>query len=328
MLIRNGVIDYVGTNQGAEDMAATSPTWCRTIDLQGTYSILPGFHDVHMHPMEVGNPVAGTCMMPSNTLPTDPKMWKAFEEGCEYNQLGTDWILGWGHSISSMLEYLKQEDSVDPKYLLDEWVLDYPVVIMEETSHSAWVNSEALRRAGIDGVDPQAPVGGRLMLNEFKECNGIILENAVIWIMNKAFNQTLYPELPSYAVEGLQYGLEQLAKNGITSFVDARVYWGRGNEEAYEKVEKAGEMTARANLAMWAYLDIGDDYQIEKLKSFYDNPKDGMVKRTMIKVGIYFVLSRYFRGTSECLSETTKLLLQNSLGLPGWTYWDTYSTGT
>ena len=97
----------------------------------------------------------GTCMMPSDTLPNDPKMWKSFEEGCEYEQLGTDWILGWGHSIGSMLEYIKQENSIDPKYLLDEWVLDYPVVIMEETSHSAWVNSEALRLAGIGQVSHQ-----------------------------------------------------------------------------------------------------------------------------------------------------------------------------
>ena len=52
--------------------------------------------------------------------------------------------------------------------------------------------------------------------------NGILLENAGIAIMEKALNPNTYPGLVPLAFEGLTYGLEVLAKNGITSVVDAR----------------------------------------------------------------------------------------------------------
>ena len=87
---------------------------------------------------------------------------------------------------------------------------------MEETSHSVWVNSEALKRAGLTGLHLQAPIGGEIMLNAKNEANGILLENAGIWILD------FDPELKNLALEGLKNGLSELAYNGITSFVDAR----------------------------------------------------------------------------------------------------------
>ena len=93
---------------------------------------------------------------------------------------------------------------------------------MEETSHSVWVNTEALKRAGLTGKNPEEPIGGKIMLNQNQEANGILLENAGIWIMDMAFDQKLYPDLVAYADEGLKNGLADLAANGITSYVDAR----------------------------------------------------------------------------------------------------------
>lgn len=159
------------------------------------------------------------------------------------------------------------------------------MVIMEETSHSVWVNSEALKRAGLTGKNPTPPIGGEIMLNDQNEANGILLENAGIWILDKAFDPILYPELEEYAVQGLEIGLESLAANGITSFVDARCYWSRGNHKAYEKLEKANKMTARAVLALWADpAATNDTAQIASLKQLYSNDNDKLVRRTAIKV--------------------------------------------
>lgn len=283
MVIKNGKIGYLGDNAGAQAAAVSSGVRCRKIDLSGK-TIIPGLHDVHMHPMEVGSPVAGTCKVPENTLPSDPAMWVDFSNGCYTQQKGTEWILGHGHSIWAMLEYTSNPDNPDPKTLLDNWVKDKPVIIMEQTSHSVWVNSEALKRAGLDGVNPQAPTGGKIMLNKENRANGILLENAGNWMMDKALDQNLYPELKALAVTGLTNGLMDLAKNGITSFVDARCYWQRGNHMAYESVEKSNKMTARAVLAMWAYPAATDDAkQIQDLIGLYSNPKNGMVRRTQIK---------------------------------------------
>jgi hypothetical protein len=46
----------------------------------------------------------------------------------------------------------------DPRFVLDQYLpKDTPVLILEETSHSSWVNSEALRRAGITKDTPDPP---------------------------------------------------------------------------------------------------------------------------------------------------------------------------
>ena len=63
---------------------------------------------------------------------------------CQDQQQGTDWVLGFGHSISEMLEYLAETPAKDPIDLLDEVLPDRPAILLQETSHSVWVNSKAL----------------------------------------------------------------------------------------------------------------------------------------------------------------------------------------
>lgn len=105
--------------------------------------------------------------------------------------------------------------------MVDDSGNSLPTCIMEFTSHSMWVNSEALRRAGItkDTPDPQ---GGVIMRNANGEPNGILLENAGNLMMEMALDPTMYPEVIRYNREGLEWALGLLAKNGITSVVDAR----------------------------------------------------------------------------------------------------------
>ena len=57
------------------------------------------------------------------------------EDFCQDYQLGTDWVLGWGHSIDLMLEYI-EETGEDPKDLLDPIVVNIrkeplPCILME-----------------------------------------------------------------------------------------------------------------------------------------------------------------------------------------------------
>ena len=65
MVIKDGVIKFVGSNAGANQVVQNmGAVRCRVIDMAWKKTILPGIHDVHMHPMEVGSSVAGTCMVP------------------------------------------------------------------------------------------------------------------------------------------------------------------------------------------------------------------------------------------------------------------------
>ena len=64
-----------------------------------------------------------------------------------------------------------------------------PIIIMEETSHSVWVNSEAYRLAGIsEDVEDDVNRGMIYMRNSTGQLNGIVLENAGIDMLEHAFN--------------------------------------------------------------------------------------------------------------------------------------------
>ncbi len=66
---------------------------------------------------------------------------------------------------------------------------------MEETSHSSWANSEALKRAGFDKNSPN-PKGGIIMKNpNTGEPNGILLENAGDILWDLALDAENYPDL-------------------------------------------------------------------------------------------------------------------------------------
>ncbi len=95
MVVKAGVIAYVGPESGASGFLEFGKT--KLVDLGGR-AVLPGFHDVHMHPLEVGSKVGKTCLVPNNTAPTDPAFTKPFLiDNCALGQVGmgnSGWVLG------------------------------------------------------------------------------------------------------------------------------------------------------------------------------------------------------------------------------------------
>lgn len=228
-------------------------------DLDGA-SVLPGIHDVHMHPLESGSEVGGTCKLLSDTKPEE--MVDLIRKQAP-KQKGTDWVLGHGYSIEPMLRHIT-DGGRPPREILDEAIPNKPAVMMEETSHSVWVNSKALQMADIDSSTPCRP-GGMIMKDpKTTEPNGILLENEGIEIMDIAMKPT--PKLAKYNFEGLMYGLEQIRKNGITSICDARVYWKQEHHKSWHKACDEGLLTVRAILGFWIYPHMDDDVQINALK--------------------------------------------------------------
>jgi predicted amidohydrolase YtcJ len=68
MVVENGKIVYLGSNKGA--MAYKKKTSdgydsTKVVDVGGNV-ILPGMHDVHVHPLESGSEVGGTCELKRN----------------------------------------------------------------------------------------------------------------------------------------------------------------------------------------------------------------------------------------------------------------------
>ena len=271
IVIDDGIIAFVGS-----DAAATSYeiNGAEVIDLNGKM-IMPGFHDVHVHALESASESNHFSL---DTKETNPENFINTIRQASTNNPNAPWLIGYGHDIYSLINA-----SRDPVDILDDAVSDRPVIVMEQTSHSMWVNSKALERAGINRNSAN-PVGGLIMKNSNTgDLNGILIDNAGDLVMDIAMAPTATILQNDYL--GLvEYTLPEFAKNGITSFTDARAYWKRDHHKTWQKIEQNNLLTARVALALWAYPEDDDRSQIEALKQLYSNQENSLLKINQIKI--------------------------------------------
>jgi predicted amidohydrolase YtcJ len=156
------------------------------------------------------------------------------------------------------------------------------MVVMEETSHSVWVNSAALQLLGITSTTPD-PIGGHIFKDPFSgEPDGILMDNAGDVVLSAALASNAIIDSLNY--DGLvNYSLPLLAENGITSICEARTYWKRNYIPIWEEIKTNNLLTVRVILAPWVYPDDDDASQISMLQSLYDEG-DNMLKISQIKL--------------------------------------------
>ncbi|QMU63392.1 MAG: amidohydrolase family protein [Flavobacteriaceae bacterium] len=268
LVIDGNKILFVGTDAEASSFAEEGVL---KINLQGKI-VLPGFHDVHMHPMEVG---ATTTTFVLDEAETDAENFKTKISNASAANPDVAWLIGFGHSINTLFNA-----SRSPIEIIDEAVSDRPVIIMEQTSHSMWVNSKALEMAGITVATPN-PQGGIIMKDD-GVLNGVLIDNAGDIVFQQAVTAL---NNPNGEYNGMvQYVLPELAKYGITSVSDARTYWKRNQHQVWKNLEKNGKLTARFNLGLWAYPAENDASQITALKTLYSNNDNNLLKINQIKL--------------------------------------------
>jgi predicted amidohydrolase YtcJ len=286
--IKDGEFIFVGTDA---NVTAFEGTNTEIINLQGKM-LMPGIHDVHTHPLEAGS-TAITCILDLNQSVSN---WVSTANNCNQQSPGTDWLLGWGHSLEPLVESVNS-----PVSLLDGVSQTRPIAFMEFTSHSFWVNSKAMELLGIDENTIIPPVlpnqdlvfksdyeinwndkGGAILKDVNGFPNGILLDAAGEMVLDFYYQPT--PQAINDHYNSLLYGLEQLAQNGITSVVDSRVYWKRGYVEAWKRAEQLGTLTARSALSLWAYPWDDDTQQIATLASMYESDQNKLLKINQIKM--------------------------------------------
>ncbi len=264
-----GEIVAIGSLAEVEEYAGDDSEF---VDLGGRL-VLPGFQDTHAHVLDASSEAQGDCPLESDgTL----QQWLAEIGECA-EQVEGDWLLGSGFSLNTLLD-----SGESPRALLDEIAPDLPIAIMEETSHSYWLNSKALQLAGFDG-ERADPAGGAILRDPQGRATGVVLDNAGDLVMDKALP-------PSRALQQVYYqavldGQDELARNGITSVADARVFWRRGHLEAWQKAAREDRLKARTSLGLWAYPQLDDGEQLARLKSLYQpGGADELLHITQIKL--------------------------------------------
>ncbi len=295
--IRGGEIVWVGVEPVPE--LWIGPT-TKVVDLEGA-TVLPGLFDVHNHILEAFHPAGGTCIvdgygMLSSHLST--------LENCQDDQVGSDWVVGWGFDLWSALS-----SPGSPAGLMDSVIPDRPAVMMEASSHAAWVNTLALEALGYDATTPDPP-GGVILREADGTPTGLLMDAA----SEAAFDLALAnnAEMPALNEEALRAGLAEANRNGLTGIGDGRCYWKRGYVEAWHAVADAGELTVRANVPLWAYPNEDDDSQLATLKAYYDVAPDAKLRFGQVKM---YVDGLVWITTGALLEPYTDNAITDPLGL-------------
>ncbi|GAB5518951.1 MAG: amidohydrolase [Rhodothermales bacterium] len=266
----DGEIAWVGTTA---EVQARASDQAEVLDLNGAM-VMPGLHDVHTHPLEARSPFSGTCLLDSDE--GDAEQFIAVLRNCAPNQIGSDWVLGSGHSVFTLLEADRP-----PVEILDEAIPDRPAAIMEETSHSVWVNSKALEATRLYTADD--PPGGVIVRDPATDApTGVLFDAAGDLVFDSAWPPS--PEVRDLNYDGLLEALAELNAHGITSVAEGRTYWRRDFQEAWLRAEAEGTLTVRARLSLGAYPSQPDATQLPALRALYRNDPNALVRISEIKV--------------------------------------------
>jgi len=234
--IAGGRFLAVGSNSDVVNLAGPG---VRKLDLSGK-TIVPGFIDAHSHPADAGRL---HLRMVDCDLRSIREILVALRERAAKTPPG-DWVLGFKYDDT------KTEEG-RPLTIADlDAVPDHPVHIQHRGGHTAYANSLAFRKAGIDEKTPDPP-GGKIDHDPATgKLTGRVAESA-----NSYFEKVIPLNFTrDDCREGVKLISKMLAKTGITSAHEAQ-----GTPEdlrAYQDAHEAGELLYRAYcLINYHYLE-------------------------------------------------------------------------
>jgi len=198
LALRDGRVLAVGSEAKVKQTAGSQ---VEAIDLGGR-AVVPGLCDAHVHITWQG--LAAQSVLLGDVTSVDDAL-ERIREAAVRLPAGA-WVRGgrWDHS-----NWGGQWPSAA---LLDGVVPDRPVFLSRKDGHSAWVNSLALRLAGIDDATPD-PDGGQVQRDDAGHATGILLETAqelVRRVMPEASEAERLVGLRAAFTEALSYGITSI----------------------------------------------------------------------------------------------------------------------
>ena len=170
--------------------------------------IVPGVQDAHAHLANLGKSLTTLSLV--GTKSKDEIL--SLARGAPRESYQGDWLLGRGWDQTSWVG----EGGKFPTHVeLDRLFPSTPVFLTRVDGHAAWVNGEALRRAGITAKTPD-PKGGRIIRDLNGEPTGVLIDNAV-----QLVNGKLPPLQPEQLRARLRAALTKCAEVGLTGIHDA-----------------------------------------------------------------------------------------------------------
>ena len=230
--VHDGFVVAVGT-----DALELEPIARQVVDLEGG-ALLPGFGDGHAHPLWGGIELAGPDVRGATSVAEVVDEVRRWADG----HPEAPWVQGGPYDPT-----LAPGGLFDARWL-DEAVPDRPVVLQASDHHCAWVNSEALRRAGIDARTPDPDAG-----HVPHRADGTPLGTLVEWTAMDLVLRHAPSPTRTERVDGLAAAAALLAAAGITWVQEAAL--APEDVEVYLETAAAGRLPLRANIALRAEPD-------------------------------------------------------------------------
>jgi predicted amidohydrolase YtcJ len=248
VLVSDDRIEAVGAQDRLREYGASAGATTE-VDLAGGL-VLPGFQDAHVHPVQ-GGLERMRCDL--SALSTREEYLAAIKDYAEANP-DRLWICGGGWSMGVF-------GPTGPAAAeLDAVVPDRPVFLPNRDHHGAWVNSAALRLAGIDEHTPD-PADGRIERGEGGRPTGTLHEGAMSLVEHLITTTTAEEYYQAFLV-----AQEYLHSVGITAWQDAILgdYAALDDPSStYVRALGEGRLTARVRGALWWERDHG----VEQVKT-------------------------------------------------------------
>ena len=204
-------------------------------------TLLPGFIDAHGHVFDLGTESTQIALFGTASLTQAQTLTKAYAVA----NPDRAWLLGggWNQVIWGLGRFPTAAE-------LDAAVADRPVRLGRVDGHAAWLNSAALRAAGITRSTPD-PVGGRIERDADGNPSGILVDNAMD-LVDRVVPKPALREREA----ALRAALHELNAVGLTSVGDAGV--SAADIAVYRSFADRGLLTVRI-YAMIA--DVGEDFR-------------------------------------------------------------------
>lgn len=263
--IRDGRVLAVGSEAHVREAAGSG---AESIDLGGR-TVVPGLCDAHVHITWQG--LASQSVHLGEVTSIDEALRQIAARAAALP--AGAWVRGgrWDHSMwGNQWPTAAQLDAIVP---------DRPVFLSRKDGHSAWVNTLALKLAGVTDDTPD-PHGGQVQRDEHGRATGILLETAqelVRRVMPEATNAERHQGLRDAFREALSYGITSIhvppggeASDGRITLSDLQLLRERG-ELSVRCLAHIARTDLDSALALGLHSGLGDEWlRIGGLKIFAD----------------------------------------------------------
>ena len=208
MLVEDGVISLIGD----EDTISIKKKF-DTVDLKGA-TVLPGFIDSHSH-VALSSFLDSMVDLSGFKHQNNAQVWQHLKSAVAKAKPG-DWIV-----CKGMDPILVEDLQTPDRKFLDELAPNNPVVILSQSLHTYWANTQALDLAGIDKNTPNPSKSSYYEKDAMGELTGLIAEQEAFIPLSEML--LLHALNPKVLVSSTSKVMKDYAKSGNTTVVSAGI---------------------------------------------------------------------------------------------------------